>query len=87
VNTCPATLRHTRRSRKTGDITALATTCGGWLRFYGISITKTFGWRAWHVCTSPYCGLFVVTDQWGEVRAIQRTEPAKGLFKTDAKAA
>jgi hypothetical protein len=75
---CTATIR---RGDKHGEVKP--TVCGGWLRFIGITRHKSFGWRKWLVCESPYCGLYTAVDETGMVRAIQKVEPPKHSFRSD----
>lgn len=75
MNTCPGTLRHTDRKGR-----LRVTRCGGWLEFIGISRHRLYGWRRWARCTSPYCGLYVATAEWGDVAVIQQSEPPRAVF-------
>lgn len=77
MNTCPATIHRTDRNG-----VRRATRCGGALRFVGISIHRTYGWRRWSQCDSPYCGVYVATAEVGGVAVIQKTEPPKAVFRS-----
>lgn len=53
--------------------------CGQYLRFYGISQTKSEGWVRWSVCDG--CGTFHKADETHYI-GVTKVEPSKAIFRT-----
>lgn len=54
--------------------------CGaGWLRFFGISQTRSEGWVRWTICDQ--CGMFH-KDNTERYLGITKTEPSKAIFSS-----